>query len=95
MSDDIWIGEWFVVRDVLLGVAANETLVALTDDVGLAASVGGSTTVGRQVKKACLRMPILTTARTTAFMPALSPPDVRTAILILAEAMSWSETRRR
>jgi hypothetical protein len=28
-------------------------------------------------------MPPLTTARTAAFMPALSPPDVRTAIFIL------------
>lgn len=28
-------------------------------------------------------MPALTTARTTAFMPALSPPEVRTAIFIL------------
>jgi hypothetical protein len=30
-----------------------------------------------------LRMPILTMARTTAFMPALSPPEVRTASFIL------------
>lgn len=30
----------------------------------------------------CLRMPILTTERTTAFIPALSPPDVRTAIFM-------------
>ena len=30
----------------------------------------------------CLRIPILTTERTTAFMPALSPPDVSTAILM-------------
>jgi len=29
-----------------------------------------------------LRIPVLTTERTTAFMPALSPPDVRTAIFI-------------
>ena len=29
-----------------------------------------------------LRMPALTTARTTAFIPALSPPDVRTASFI-------------
>lgn len=28
-------------------------------------------------------MPALTTARTTAFMPALSPPEVRTAIFIV------------
>ena len=28
-------------------------------------------------------MPALTTARTTAFMPALSPPEVRTASFIL------------
>jgi hypothetical protein len=30
-----------------------------------------------------LKMPILTIARTTAFMPALSPPEVRTASFIL------------
>ena len=30
-----------------------------------------------------LRMPALTTARTTAFMPALSPPEVRTASFIV------------
>lgn len=29
-------------------------------------------------------MPALTTARTTAFMPALSPPEVRTAIFIVS-----------
>jgi hypothetical protein len=31
-------------------------------------------------------MPALTTARTTAFIPALSPPDVRTASFIVMEA---------
>ena len=31
-----------------------------------------------------LRMPALTTARTTAFMPALSPPEVRAASFIFA-----------
>lgn len=30
-----------------------------------------------------LRMAAFTTARTTAFMPALSPPDVNTASFIL------------
>lgn len=30
-----------------------------------------------------LRMAVFTTARTTAFMPALSPPEVKTAIFIL------------
>lgn len=32
--------EWFAVRDVLLGVSANETLVSLADDVCFAASEG-------------------------------------------------------
>lgn len=30
-----------------------------------------------------MRMAVFTTARTTAFMPALSPPEVKTAIFIL------------
>lgn len=30
-----------------------------------------------------LRIAVFTTARTTAFMPALSPPEVKTAIFIL------------
>jgi hypothetical protein len=35
-----------------------------------------------------LRMPALTTARTTAFIPALSPPEVRTASFIARLLMS-------
>jgi hypothetical protein len=34
-------------------------------------------------RRTYLRIPALTTARTTAFMPALSPPEVRTAIFIV------------
>ena len=43
-----------------------------------------------------LMIPYLTTARTTAFMPALSPPDVRTAILRLAFDMieTWDVGER-
>ena len=36
-------------------------------------------------------MPALTTARTTAFMPALSPPEVRTAIFIAKFVFLMSE----
>ena len=36
-------------------------------------------------------MPALTTARTTAFIPALSPPDVRIAIFILVSELSPME----
>jgi hypothetical protein len=73
--------ERFVVRALGAGVSADEALVALTDDVCLASPVAWlEGAAGRG--KTCLRMPILTTARTTAFMPALSPPDVRTAIFM-------------
>lgn len=36
-----------------------------------------------KVLRSYLMMPALTMARTAAFMPALSPPDVRIAIFIL------------
>ena len=35
-------------------------------------------------------MAVLTTARTTAFMPALSPPDVRTASFIFFPAVVFA-----
>ena len=37
----------------------------------------------RENEETYLRMAVFTTARTTAFMPALSPPEVKTAIFIL------------
>jgi hypothetical protein len=41
-----------------------------------------------------LRMAALTTERTAAFMPALSPPDVRTAIFIVRLVRTLSEIKR-
>jgi hypothetical protein len=41
-----------------------------------------------------LRMAALTIERTAAFMPALSPPDVRTAIFIVGLVRTLSEIKR-
>lgn len=66
-----------------LTVASDEALIALTDDPCLTSSVLLFNTTSNDYRATYLRMPALTTARTTAFMPALSPPDVRTASFIL------------
>ena len=74
------------LRLVVVAIAADETLVSLADDPGLASPAGvlsglSGKTAGPGMTH--LIMPALTTARTTAFMPALSPPEVRTASFIL------------
>lgn len=79
-------------------VSADETLVAFSDDVRLTSSE--TSTIGQ--KGICVEMcethlmiPYLTTARTTAFMPALSPPDVTTAILGFAfDMVGTNEIRK-
>jgi hypothetical protein len=67
-------------------VTTYESFVAFAYNVCLTSSVlrMSMVTIDRQARnRAHLRIPVLTTARTTAFIPALSPPDVRTANFIL------------
>ena len=68
-----------------LGVAADETFVSFPDDPRLAAPVKTHRTspAARRKQRSHLIMAVFTTARTTAFIPALSPPEVRTASFIL------------
>jgi hypothetical protein len=77
-----------------LCVAPYESLVSLAYNPCLAASVSSTLEIkvvcdvrtritSSYILKTHLKMPILTIARTTAFIPALSPPEVRTASFIL------------
>lgn len=71
---------------VALGVSADETFVPFTYDPSLAASMRNRVSRSPRSRKVVsyLLIAVLTMARTTAFMPALSPPEVSTAIFMCA-----------
>ena len=78
------------------GISADETFVAFPNDIGFATSDKRGIQNGVEWKEydlamsgeiekveTHLKIPVFTIARTTAFIPALSPPDVSTANRIL------------
>lgn len=92
--------------DVFL-VSAHETFVSFANNPSFASSVkkvkkevsgqeSSGHIVGETEKEAAnLAIPALTTPRTTAFMPALSPPEVSTAIFIFVRFVVVEERERR
>ena len=69
---------------VTFGVAADQSFIPLADDPCLAASDEDRCVSGRRAYESIsyLIIALFTTARTTAFIPALSPPEVSTASFI-------------